>query len=385
MWRTEQAMSRVVGTGLLKLADDLRPGLNFGASPAVLRILQNSFSCASFRRCQFQHREARTLSRMLSIRALSRSIPRVVTRSCVSAFRPLSTVSRPSFQPSAWKSVQRITHPAFSTTSSSREAAGESDQELAAKIDQELRLEKESKDPAVVPPEVQTYIDKGIFQIEDVPGTEVVVLTRSIGDETIKVSFTIAEMNDEMSEDMSDPDNALEDEEDMDLGQSKRTINQSGTRGGDVDVMAEDSIAPADRAAQGEPDEVAGEEQMPATFETNFNITITKPGKGAVQINATTQDGMVEIHNVFYFPKADVAIPKTAEKMHARQDVYAGPPFGNLDADLQAMLERYIDERGINTELAQFIPNYIDYKEQREYVQWLDSKSTNLPIAVGPC
>jgi complement component 1 Q subcomponent-binding protein len=67
--------------------------------------------------------------------------------------------------------------------------------------------------------------------------------------------------------------------------------------------------------------------------------------------------------------------------MHARQHVYAGPPFGNLDSDLQAMLERYLDERGINAQLATFVPDYIDYKEQREYVQWLESESAeNLGI-----
>ena len=39
------------------------------------------------------------------------------------------------------------------------------------------------------------------------------------------------------------------------------------------------------------------------------------------------------------------------------------------------MLERYLDERGVNSQLATFVPDYVDYKEQREYVQWLESKS----------
>lgn len=52
--------------------------------------------------------------------------------------------------------------------------------------------------------------------------------------------------------------------------------------------------------------------------------------------------------------------------------MYLGPPFGNLDEDLQVILERYLDERGINTALALFVPDYVDYKEQREYVTWLN-------------
>jgi complement component 1 Q subcomponent-binding protein, mitochondrial len=196
-------------------------------------------------------------------------------------------------------------------------------------------------------------------------------------DYSIKVAFTIADMNamdegqDEMDEDgaLGDEDSDLVDEQ----TRSRRTINQSGAKGGAVDVMAEDSIAPAD--AQREDEDAMAEQRETSGFPAQLNITVTKPGKGAVQITATADDGLIEVEDVFYFQNADLAEPNTAEKMHARQHVYAGPPFGNLDSDLQAMLERYLDERGINPQLATFVPDYIDYKEQREYVQWLESKS----------
>jgi complement component 1 Q subcomponent-binding protein len=170
-----------------------------------------------------------------------------------------------------------------------------------------------------------------------------------------------------------DEDVALADE-DGDLAEERprRTINQSGTKGGSVDVMAEDSIAPADEQRQDE--DAVAEQHEPSGFPAQLNITITKPGKGAVQITATADDGMVEVEDVFYFQNVELAESDTAEKLHARQHVYAGPPFGNLDSDLQAMLERYLDERGVNSQLATFVPEYIDYKEQREYVQWLESK-----------
>ena len=172
-----------------------------------------------------------------------------------------------------------------------------------------------------------------------------------------------------------DEDEALADE-DGDLAEERprRTINQSGTKGGSV---AEDSIAPADEQRQDE-----DEQRELSGFPAQLNVTITKPGKGAVQITATADDGMIEVEDVFYFQKAELAEPHTAEKMHARQHVYAGPPFGNLDSDLQAMLERYLDERGVNSQLATFVPDYIDYKEQREYVQWLESKSFHQSFAI---
>jgi complement component 1 Q subcomponent-binding protein, mitochondrial len=196
----------------------------------------------------------------------------------------------------------------------------------------------------------------------------------------IKVAFSIADING-IDEDAAqlDDDTALDDEDmamgdDMLSARSNQTINQPNKTGA-VDVMPEDSTAPADGAAQGEDDgALEDDDQMPPAYPIRLNITIIKPSKGAVQVDALARDGLIEVQDVFYFPNADIAVPATPEKMHARQNVYAGPPFSNLDNELQSMLERYLDERGINPQLASFIPDYSDYKEQKEYVQWLGSK-----------
>jgi complement component 1 Q subcomponent-binding protein len=79
------------------------------------------------------------------------------------------------------------------------------------------------------------------------------------------------------------------------------------------------------------------------------------------------------IENVYHYVDASHAHAKTAEKIAERQDLYVGPPFGNLDEDLQVLLEQYLDERGINTALAIFVPDYIDMKEQKEYLRWLSN------------
>lgn len=50
---------------------------------------------------------------------------------------------------------------------------------------------------------------------------------------------------------------------------------------------------------------------------------------------------------------------------------YTGPPFQQLDESVQNLLENYLDARGLNSGLAVFIPEYIDVKEQKEYVGWL--------------
>lgn len=110
------------------------------------------------------------------------------------------------------------------------------------------------------------------------------------------------------------------------------------------------------------------------TFMSFPILTKNQACGGALQFETVAQDGMIVIDNVLYHKSTELATAKTAHADWERRGLYAGPPFANLDEDLQVLLERYLDERGINTALALFIPDYIDYKEQKEYVSWLSSK-----------
>lgn len=103
-------------------------------------------------------------------------------------------------------------------------------------------------------------------------------------------------------------------------------------------------------------------------------MNVEKPGKGTLQLEMVAQDGNITMENVYYFEKAELADAKTADQDWSRRNLYLGPPFGNLDEDLQVLLERYIHERGVDTALALWIPEYIDWKEQKEYLNWLSSK-----------
>ena len=180
-----------------------------------------------------------------------------------------------------------------------------------------------------------------------------------------------------------DGENALDDEEMYDDAtpqrggaQSKGTVNQGRTPDGNLNVATEDSVAPADRhELADDEDAAAGEQSQNPAYPAAVHVTITKPGKGAIQIATNAQDGIIVIENVYYYPKAELAEAETPEADFARSNIYAGPPFQNLDPELQSMLERYLDESGINEQLASFVPDYADHKEQREYVQWLESKS----------
>lgn len=132
--------------------------------------------------------------------------------------------------------------------------------------------------------------------------------------------------------------------------------------------MADEGEASQQEKEASEEDEGA---ETPESFPTRVSIVIEKPNKGALAVETIAQDGQVIIDSFYYYKDSALAHAKSAEQAHQRQDVYVGPPFGNLDEDLQVVLERYLDERGINTALALFVPDYIDMKEQKEYLTWL--------------
>ncbi|KAK0101290.1 Mitochondrial acidic protein mam33 [Cadophora gregata] len=284
---------------------------------------------------------------MLSLRSLARAAPRTVSRLSTSAAirqQAVAGASRPStLLQAAWK-PSRCSTALFSSSAARRATSGETDVELAAKLDSEIQMENEMKEEGGIPTSVKDYLENGPFEIIDTPGQEEVVLTRQFGDEKIRVTFSIADLN-AMDPEADYQDPAMSDEAD----EGSKSAEEQGEESAE------------------------GEEEQDQSFPARLNIVVEKASKGALAVEAVVQDGMVVIENVYYYTDAAHAHAKSAEKVHERQDLYVGPPFGNLDEDLQVLLERYLDERGVNTALAIFVPDYIDMKEQKEYVRWLEN------------
>ncbi|KAI9750730.1 MAG: hypothetical protein M4579_006331 [Chaenotheca gracillima] len=322
---------------------------------------------------------------MLSFRAIARAAPRTISRPALAAIRrPIANVRTPSILQSSWNAASRSRVAApFSTSTLLREKQGEYDDELVAKVDSELQMEQQMRESDELPVSVRDYVENGPFKVEDTPGVEDVVLTRKFGNEEIRVTFSIADL-DNMNQDPEEfDDQAQYDEEDFESAptdtqsggaQSKSTVNAGRTKGGNVAVAPEDSVAPSDRANNSAAEEAEeGEEQEPS-FPARVSVTITKPGqKGALHIDTMAQDGTIVIDNVYYHADSSTVPAPGTDVTGKFTNSYLGPPFGNLDDDLQVLLERYLDERGINTALALFVPDYIDFKEQREYMTWLSN------------
>lgn len=203
---------------------------------------------------------------------------------------------------------------------------------------------------------------------------------------SIRVTFSVADLN-AMDQ---DPDQYADDKAQFDESeepventienaqsggaQSKGTIIQGRTKDGNLSANLEDCVGTANQPESMDDAATDPDQNQEPSFPARVNITIEKPGKGAMQIETVAQDGEIDIENVYYFTKGELADAKTAELDWSKRNLYSGPPFGNLDEELQILLERYLDERGINTAMALWVPEYIDFKEQREYLDWLSSK-----------
>lgn len=138
----------------------------------------------------------------------------------------------------------------------------------------------------------------------------------------------------------------------------------------DSDPSAQQQQPPA---PQPEEDGAEGEEEYPQAPPTHLTVVVEKPSKGpgALTVECTAQDGAVVIDNVHHYADAAQAFASSPEASHARVDAYAGPSFSTLDEDLQVLVEQYLEERGVGEALAAFVPDYVDFKEQREYQRWL--------------
>ncbi|EPE05241.1 mitochondrial glycoprotein [Ophiostoma piceae UAMH 11346] len=288
---------------------------------------------------------------MLSMRAISRAAPRAAARltSSSSAVLRSSAFARPATARSVIASTSAVSRTSVSAFSSvaarCAPAKTEVDEELSSKLASEIQFENEIRENEPESTTVKDFVESGLFEIEDVAGREEVVLRRTYNDEKISITFSIADLANYDPE-LYDEDAALADEESE--GQSK------------PEELAEEA-----EEEDGETDSGA----VPC----RLSIVVEKPGKGALSVEATAQEGSLVVDNLYYYKDAALAHEASAESAHAAQRVYPGPAFGSLDEDLQVLLDRYLEERGITQSLAVFVPEYLDLKEQREYLGFLNN------------
>ncbi|KAI8976534.1 mitochondrial glycoprotein [Pilobolus umbonatus] len=189
---------------------------------------------------------------------------------------------------------------------------GEVDSDLLHQIEEEIELETEDQK---TPSFIQDFLSQSPFKLDDQLGYDEVSLSRTFANEKIKVSFSIS----------------------------------------DIKQLEEERI------------------KRESSFPVRATISIRKEGKGTLVLELTALDGSLDIHTVRYFREGEIDPEQITSQniREKRQDLYMGPDYDSLDEDFQTTFIAYLEERGIDTALASFLPDYIDYKERKEYVNWL--------------
>ncbi|KAI3613954.1 regulatory protein suaprga1 [Moniliophthora roreri] len=204
---------------------------------------------------------------------------------------------------------------------------GSTDASLSSKLAEELKYELETVSKENDVPEfLKAFKAQGV---EDQAFNDEVTLTRTFGNETLRLMFSISDIRAE--EDPMDEE-ALEREENEDH-----------------------------------------EEEILNTYTIRCSLSVTKNNvPGALSIDMLTQEGGFIVDNVTYYRDTKLATELSAEADWKRRGIYLGPQFETLDVGLQEEIERWLNERGVNESIATFIPEYAEWKEQSEYVKWLE-------------
>jgi len=258
------------------------------------------------------------LTRRTEIRFLTTSYRALSTRGisqrCVVPVR--SGFATPAAFTKHWNSR------AFSVSAAAREG-GASDATLVQKLQAEIKYEKDVAAEAAGDPEWLTAFKKEkIWTLNDKPGEEEVTLERTFGNEVIRVMF-------------GSPSPSYPEEE-----------------------PEEGSEAEADTP--------------PSMVRTSISIIKPKDASGALYIESSCEDGLFIVDNITYFPEAKTGTELSPEAEFKRRGLYLGPSFEHLDMNVQEQFESYLRERGIAEGLALFISEYSEFKEQQEYVRWLE-------------
>jgi len=118
-----------------------------------------------------------------------------------------------------------------------------------------------------------------------------------------------------------------------------------------------------------------GEEEEPvgALFPLRCSITVSKPSGGALHFEGLIQDSSVVVQNICFYKDAALATDLSADADWRRRGLYIGPQFDQLDVNVQEEFDEFLAQRGVDQSLAMFLPEYAEYKEQKEYVEWLQS------------
>lgn len=84
-----------------------------------------------------------------------------------------------------------------------------------------------------------------------------------------------------------------------------------------------------------------------------------------MSFETTISEGVFSVQNITHYKDAALATELSSEADWKRRGLYLGPQFEHLDPAVQESFENFLNERGIDENLAAFLPEYAEWKEQQ--------------------
>uniref|UniRef100_A0AAV1U7R3 Mitochondrial glyco protein n=1 Tax=Peronospora matthiolae TaxID=2874970 RepID=A0AAV1U7R3_9STRA len=202
---------------------------------------------------------------------------------------------------------------------------------LVSVLNRELQEEKANcfEEPELE--KLRVKVEK-VFKLQESSGCMDIFLQGSVGDDAIKIKF-----NAQDTVELDDEDEGYDEEDE------------------DDEVQVQDQ--------EEEDDDDEEEDELPGV---RFTADVTRDNKG-LQFDCVAGSNLT-VERVRYL--SDFA--KDAED----ETLYFGPDFIDLELDVQDKFYGYLAERKIDDELAQFISQFADLKEQREYLSFLEDAAS---------
>lgn len=221
----------------------------------------------------------------------------------------------------------------FSTTNKWYDEHSKSVSDL---LKSELELEKNVNEAEPVPRDFESFLEKSGFRIVETPGkSDARIIKTNADGETVHVIFDVAQIANLPY--------------DSALAETNAQSTEEGATEEEYDSL-EESFANVSVVV------VKDTENTAVTFELLMNM----------------QDSSFFVDSVTPYDDAQLALSDAADAQVTKDLSYHGPPFSNLDESLQDSLESYLENRGINEDLSSFISNYSEFKENNEYINWLN-------------
>lgn len=146
----------------------------------------------------------------------------------------------------------------------------------------------------------------------------------------------------------------------------------------DVDEVTNVPIPPSEGLDEGETSMESEFENFEDSF-VHVYAFISKPESNDGLFFDMVMQGYEEglsISSFNYKPNASEFLARIESgKDYLGASEYAGPPFSMLDEALQLSVEKYLEEKGVDTELSELICSYAEVKEENLYRHLLEDAS----------